>query len=277
MDFTDYDPEQLKHLQGLELMILKDFIKICDENNLKYYIYGGSLLGAVRHKGFIPWDDDIDVIMFRDDYEKFKKIFLSKPNEKYELLTYETYDDDFFLFSKIMLKGTKFEEWWVDQVSFSEGINMDIFVLDNVSDNDFKCSIQTKKARLCDRLLSVVLIKVYDYPFPIRHVSNFTHAIFKLFKVKPDTFRKRAIKTLTKYDNTTKRVCDISALHRPQIYNREYFGKGKKIQFEDIQVNAPENSHKILEQIYGDYMQLPPEDKRYNHFTEELDFGPYKP
>ena len=87
MDFTDYDPEQLKHLQGLELMILKDFIKICDENNLKYYIYGGSLLGAVRHKGFIPWDDDIDVIMFRDDYEKFKKIFLSKPNEKYELLT----------------------------------------------------------------------------------------------------------------------------------------------------------------------------------------------
>ena len=73
-------------------MILKDFIKICEENDLTYYMYAGSLLGAIRHNGFIPWDDDLDVIMFRDDFEKFKKIFNS-PNDKYKLLSIETEKD----------------------------------------------------------------------------------------------------------------------------------------------------------------------------------------
>lgn len=73
MKYNEYDDKTLKHLQSLELMILKDFIKICEENNLTYYMYAGSLLGTIRHNGFIPWDDDLDVIMFRDDFEKFKK------------------------------------------------------------------------------------------------------------------------------------------------------------------------------------------------------------
>ena len=90
MKFTDYDLETLNKLQNMELMILKDFIKICAENNLIYYMYGGQLIGVIRHEGFIPWDDDIDVIMFREDYEKFKEIFLSSHSEKYELLSDET-------------------------------------------------------------------------------------------------------------------------------------------------------------------------------------------
>ncbi len=274
MKFTDYDENVLKHLQNLELMILKDFIKVCDENNLMYYIYGGSLLGAVRHKGFIPWDDDIDVIMFREDYEKFKKIFLSQPNEKYELLTYESHDDYFFLFSKIMLKDTKFEEWWVNQVSFSVGINIDVFVLDDVSNNDLKCFIQTKICRLLDRLLTISVIKLVDYPIIVQSASNCLHRIFSLLRIKPIKIIKLCLKLLTRYNNTEK-ICDICALHHPEIYRRIDFGDGEKIKFEDIDVNAPVNPHSILEQIYGDYMELPPEDQRYNHITENLDFGPY--
>lgn len=275
LKFTDYDDKTLKHLQSLELMILKDFIKFCDENNLKYYVYGGSLIGAVRHNGFIPWDDDIDVIMFREDYEKFKKIFLSKPNEKYELLTHETNDDYFLLFSKIMLKGTKFEEWWVHQVSFSVGINIDIFVLDDVSDNDTKCFIQTKTCRALDRLLTLSSIKLEGYPIVVQTVSNLIHSILKLFKVKPIKIINRCLKLLTKYENT-KRVCDICALHHPQIYDRNDYGEGVEIKFEDTNVIAPINYHNILTQIYGDYMRLPPEEDRYNHITHDLDFGPYE-
>ena len=69
-------------MQSLELKILKEFIKICEDNDLTYYMYAGSLLGTIRHQGFIPWDDDLDVIMFRDDFEKFKKIFMINPHEK---------------------------------------------------------------------------------------------------------------------------------------------------------------------------------------------------
>ena len=86
MKLHKYDPEVLEHLHKVELMILKDFIKICEENDLNYSIYCGSLLGTVRHKGFIPWDDDLDVVMFRKDFERFKEIFLSSYNEKYEFV-----------------------------------------------------------------------------------------------------------------------------------------------------------------------------------------------
>lgn len=255
-------------------MILKDFIKICDENNLKYYVYGGTLLGAIRHGGFIPWDDDIDIIMFRNDYEQFKKIFLSSNNEKYDLLTHETYDDYFFLFSKLSLKNTRFEEWWVNQVSFHVGINIDIFVLDYVSDNNLKCFFQTKVSRIVDKLLAVSSIKLKGYPFLIQIISNFSHFILNILRIKPITIINFCLKLLTRYDNT-KKVCDISALNHPQIYNVDDYGDGKHIKFESIEVNAPINSHSLLEQIYGDYMKLPPEEDRYNHITENLDFGQY--
>ena len=85
--FKKYDDETLNHLHDLELMILKDFSKICEDYGLKYYMYAGSLLGAIRHKGFIPWDDDLDVVMFREDFEKFKKIFPTLRSDKYELLS----------------------------------------------------------------------------------------------------------------------------------------------------------------------------------------------
>ena len=274
LKFTEYDDKTLKHLQNLELMILKDFIKICEKNNLKYYIYGGSLLGAVRHQGFIPWDDDIDLIMFREDYEKFKTIFLSSYNEKYELLTHEVYDDYFFLFSKIMLKNTKFEEWWVNQVSFTVGINIDIFVLDFVSENSFKCFIDTKVCRAMDRLLTLSAIKLVDYPFFVQKSSNLIHSILNFFRIKPIKIINKCLSILTKYKDSSL-ACDMSALHHPQIYKKDDFIGGEKIQFEDIKVNAPKNCHTILKQIYGDYMQLPPEEDRYNHITENLDFGPY--
>jgi len=153
LKYTEYDDKTLKHLQNTELMILKDFIEICEDNNLDYYIYGGSLIGAIRHKGFIPWDDDLDVIMFREDYDKFKKIFNESYNDKYYLLCKETEEDYFYLFSKLVLKGTIFEEEWVNQVNFNLGINIDIFVLDDLSDNKIKRYIQLKKAFFYSKII----------------------------------------------------------------------------------------------------------------------------
>ena len=95
-----------------------------------------------------------------------------------------------------------------------------------------------------------------------------------MFHIKPSQIVKKCVKLLTKYDNS-ELVCDITALNHPQIYKKVDFGTGIKINFEDIQVNAPSNYDNILKSIYGDYMKLPPKEDRYNHAPENLDFGKY--
>ncbi|WP_299524081.1 phosphorylcholine transferase LicD [uncultured Methanobrevibacter sp.] len=275
MHYTDYSDDTIQKLQKLELMILKDFMAICEKNDIEYFIYGGSALGAVRHGGFIPWDDDIDIIMFRKDYEKFKKVALSKSNDKYNFLTSKT-KDYFFLFSKIMLKNTIFEEWWVNQVDFDLGIDIDIFVLDNVPDNKLKRLIHVKRCRFLDRLLAMSVIKFEGYPLLVQTLANIGHGFLKLFNISREKLFKKTHKLLDKYNEKECRyVCDISALHHPQIYEIKDFKPSKKIMFEDVEVNCPNNLDSILTQIYGDYMTLPPESERYNHITQKIDFGPY--
>ncbi|MCQ2970032.1 MAG: LicD family protein [archaeon] len=279
MKYNEYDDKTLKHLQSLELMILKDFIKICEENNLTYYMYAGSLLGTIRHNGFIPWDDDLDVIMFRDDFEKFKKIFISSQSDKYELLSNETEKDYFHLLSKLMLKNTKFEEDWVNQVDFHIGINMDIFVLDDLANGKFKRNYQLKKSFLYNKLLIMSKIKLNDLPFSTKVITHACYHILNLFGIKPSKINKRCLNFLNKYKNPDAEfVFDISANadEYPQIFRRDDFKSIIKVKFEDIEVNVPVNYDHILKSLYGDYMSLPPKEDRYNHITETLDFGPYE-
>lgn len=278
LKYNEYDDKTLKHLQSLELMILKEFIKICEENNLTYYMYAGSLLGTIRHQGFIPWDDDLDVIMFRDDFDKFKEIFMSTPNEKLILLCNETEEEYFHLLSKLMLKDTLFEENWVNQVNFNIGINIDIFVLDDLSNNKFKRNYQLKKSFLYNKLLIMSMIRLDDLPFLTKIVTHGGYYILNLFRIKPRWLYKRCLIFLNKYrDDNAKCVFDISATAKeyPQIFNKSKFKYVKKAKFEDIEVNVPGNYDEILKSLYGDYMQLPPKEDRYNHITEKLDFGKY--
>lgn len=278
LKYNEYDDKTLRHLQSLELMILKEFIRICEENNLTYYMYAGSLLGTIRHQGFIPWDDDLDVIMFRDDFDKFKEIFMSTPNEKLTLLCNETEEDYFHLLSKLMLKGTFFEEDWVNQVNFSIGINMDIFVLDDLSNDKFKRNYQLKKSFLYNKLLIMSMIKLDNLPFLTKVVTHGGYYILNLLKIKPRWLNKRCLNFLNKYrDDNAECVFDISATAEeyPQIFNKRKFKIVKKAKFENIEVNVPGNYDEILKSLYGDYMQLPPKEDRYNHITEKLDFGQY--
>ena len=279
MSYNEYDDKILNHLQELELMILKDFIKICEENDLTYYMYAGSLLGAIRHNGFIPWDDDLDVIMFRDDFERFKKIFIASNNDKYELLCNETNEDYFHLLAKLMLKGTKFEEPWVSQVDFHIGINMDIFVLDDLAEEGFKRNYQLKKSFWYNKLMIMSKIKLDNLPIVTKVITHAGYHILNLFRINPSTLNRKCLNFLKKYKNpNATHVFDISATAEeyPQIFRKEDFKSVTRVKFEDIEVNAPINYDYILKSLYGDYMQVPPEEDRYNHITETLDFGPYK-
>ena len=108
--------DTLQHIKDVEMLILKDFISICDEHNIDYYLFYGSEIGAVRHEGFIPWDDDIDIAMFRDDYEKFLKVMEDKKSEKYTIFDSRYNEEYFFQFGRMSLNGTYWAEFWDDQV-----------------------------------------------------------------------------------------------------------------------------------------------------------------
>lgn len=278
MKYQEYNQKALKKLQSLELMILKDFIKVCEDNDLRYYLHYGSLLGAIRHKGFIPWDDDLDVLMFREDYERFNQIFKDNFDEKYQLLNNCTEKEYFYLFSKLMLKDTKCEEKWMSQLNFNIGINIDIFVLDDLSNNKIKRFYQIKKTFLYNKLMIMSKVKLDDLPMHIRFISSFTHTFLNIFKITPSVISKKYLNFLKKYgDKKSNLVFDNSAPAQayPQIFNRNDFEPSVKVKFEDIEATVPKNYDKILKNIYGDYMQLPPKEKRYNHSIDNLDFGKY--
>lgn len=268
--------EDLNHLQKVLLMILKDFIEICEENNLTYYVCGGTALGAVRHNGFIPWDDDVDVYLFRKDYEKFLNIVSQKENDKYTFVNFKTNDDYFFYFTKMMLNGTKFEEWWANQVNFKSQIFIDIFVLDNITDNSFKRFFQIKICRILDRLTTMTAIKLKGYPKSIQIPSNIIHNLFKLLRVKPHCISNLNLKLMKSHkDNNSKMICDFSEVGQPAVYERKDFGNPVKKKFESIEVNVAENYDYVLSKIYGDYMTVPDKKDRISHNISNLDFGKY--
>ncbi|WP_458456551.1 LicD family protein [Methanobrevibacter sp.] len=276
MKLKKYDDETLNHIHNIELMILKDLINFCEENDITYFMYAGSLLGTVRHNGFIPWDDDLDVCMLRDDFERFKELFSS--NEKYELLSVESQEDYPYLFAKLSLKNTRFEEEWASQLNFGIGFNIDIFVLDDLTGNKSKQSYQLKKAFLYNRLLLMSGIRLDDLPFISKALSHSAYHILNLLGLNPTKINKRCLNFLRKYsDVNAEKIFDISAMAHeyPLIYDKKDFKEVEKVKFEDVYVNVPKNYDKILTELYGDYMQLPPEEKRYNHPIDFIDFGKY--
>lgn len=278
MKFKEYNPEELGRLHEIELMILKDFIQICEENNLSYSIYGGSLIGAIRHEGFIPWDDDVDVLMFRKEYEKFKEIFLSSNNEKYELLANDIEHDYCYAFSKFMLKNTRFEEEWMNQFNFHIGFNIDIFILDDTDDNKFKRYYIVSKGFIYNRLLVASGVRIDDLPFLSRIVSHFAHDFLNFFNITPYKIIQKCLRFLKNISQEdSKYVFDLSATlsEFPLIFYREDFENLIQVKFEDIYVNVPKNYDRVLTTHFGDYMTLPPEEKRVNHAVDYIDYGPY--
>ena len=130
-----YDPKVLRKLQLAELEVFKDFIKICDENGLSYFLFAGCAIGVERHKGFIPWDDDIDIGMLRDDYEKVLKIYREKYTDKYVVLDIDSQETFPFYNAEIARIGTKNIPYVFKDAKVPMGIDIALYPYDNVPDD----------------------------------------------------------------------------------------------------------------------------------------------
>lgn len=274
----EYAPEDLKHLQNVLLMILKDFIELCDKHNITYFIDGGSALGCVRHNGFIPWDDDIDVILVRDQYEKFLE-YSHELNDKYDILTMDNYEYYCRPFTKISLKGTKHGEIFDKNTDFEYGINIDIFVLDNMPNPGFKRKVFILQFEIFRKLLWAYELTTADIYLSKNkeRIGHFMRFLLKLFNINNKTLKKMSKKLINKSKGIESNYyCSFGTPYSLMAFDKDIYSTTVKGKFETIKVNLSSGHMKYLKIHYGDnWMELPPEDKRTNHKYDGFDFGKY--
>lgn len=256
----------LKKLQKMELEVLQKFHSFCEEHSLTYYLIGGTLLGAIRHKGFIPWDDDIDVVMPRADYEKFIRLFLEKQQEQlpFKLATLANTQNYYQSFAKLFDARFPMIEPQI-RIPCPLGPWVDIFPLDNMSDNYntavrfFRYMTLWRKMRGWKvALFNKLTLKDFVRRFLALCLAPFprTWLISQLDK----RAKRYAGASLSKY------VCVVTmgTYGLKEIMPREWFEGRELHSFEDKQFYIPSGSHHILTNLYGDYMT--PRKPVYIHF-----------
>lgn len=276
----EYDEATLKKVQQYEMSILKDFISVCEEYNLTYFALAGTGIGALRHKGFIPWDDDIDVGLPRKDYEKLLEVFEEKYSDKYTIGNAEHMKNYPLMTTRIMIKGTKFVEESLKNIKCKLGIFLDVYAFDNVSDNEKEFKKQARDAWFWSKILILRHIAFPVLPFKgvkgkLAHaVCAVAHGVLVLFHISPRWIYNRCKKASCKYNNIeTNRMayfCDTSPYIN--MVSRDKSFPLIALDFEDIKLNFPKDLDEMLTFVYGDYMQLPPVEKRKNHYPYCLEF-----
>jgi len=275
-----YSPTVLKKLQKIELSILKDFDELCKKNDLSYFVVGGTAIGVVRHKGFIPWDDDIDVSMNREDYDKFLKIAEEQYSDKYTILNNDHNNKFPLMNTRWGLKGTEYKTADLKDIPGEFGIFLDIFCWDNIPDDDKLMRKQGTKAWFFGKLLVLSGVKnptlyYYGIKAKILHAIFFVaHYFIKIFFSSRHLYKKALSYSLQYKDEDTKRFAYMFDPSRfTSILDKKDVYPVKRMKFEDMMVSVPRDIKKYLEFRFGDYMTMPPEDKRHTHPPESLIFN----
>ena len=244
-----------RKLQLRILDIVKDVDKICRENDIDYYILYGSALGAIRHQGFIPWDDDFDIGMTFDNYVKFLEICEKKLDKnKYYVQTPEKEKNYYLSFSKIRDIRTTLIEEGNENIDIVRSVYIDVFPLVGIPNNKIKERIlKINRAFMLSANMNVINNKF------IRCIFDIILKIFGRRKILKYT-TKRCFKYNTNDCEYWCSIADGDGYIQNKI-KREIYGKPKYVKFEDIMLPVPENTDKYLKNIYGDYMKIPSEEQ----------------
>ena len=263
-------PEQFRKMQLTELDMLVEFDRVCRRHNIDYVLFGGSLLGAVRHKGFIPWDDDADIGMLREDYDRFKQ-YRNEMNPQICYFQDNDTDPEYrWGYGKLRRTGTKYVRVGQEHLKCKTGIFVDVFPLDDIP--------QFLPAQILQDWRCFCLRKILWSEVAKKNMSGFWRIWFSLLsKIPISLVFKGFRKYIRKSSNTSKnRVRCLSFPATGTLYKKnplsERFGMPKswftdrtEYTFEGKKLYGSKDYDTVLRYIYGDYMQLPPENKREQH------------
>ena len=253
-----------KEIQLLLLNVMTDIDDFCTEKDISYYMIGGTLLGAVRHQGFIPWDDDIDIAMLRSDYERFIKMW--KPEEHSDYILQNTYTDSkcCHTITRILVKGTKLLHNGSYNVTNEHSeMFFDIFPLDNVPD--------TKEERNAQREELLRIKRKIGYKFSKTKSSNGIKQVMKeirrllLMPVSYHSLINELNRVAQRFNGQdTGCICSMSSqyAYNKQAMERAIYGTPIRMKFENKSFLAPAQPEVYLKHLYGDYMKLPPKEKQ---------------
>lgn len=268
----NFSDEEKKKWNDILMGCLRKLMEICKEHNLTYFCLGGTVIGAVRHGGMIPWDDDIDIAMPRPDYDRFLQLCKSIDLGHYELATPEMKGYPFF-FAKFCDKNTSLIE--LENVPCLYGIYIDIFPIDGTAPDRTEATRLMRKFKRCSNKIDATIahLSLREYLSLALQPKHWGRMAFQTaaFLFGRETIRKRLINKLnaiaSAHDfSTAVNIANYGgAWAEKEIHPKEWILPLTQKSFEGIDVNIPGNYHDYLTQMYGDYMQLPPIEKRISH------------
>lgn len=265
----------LAQVQPVLLEILEEVDRVCRENRIRYFLYAGTLLGAVRHQGFIPWDDDLDIAMLREDYEKFRRLAPEKLNSRYCFQDWNTDPEYAVPFGKVRKRGTLYVEAKSRRLS-ENGFYVDIFPLDNAPEDPGERKCLEQALLHCFRLK---LMRSGYTPWKEgartvwkKRLGYLAYQAGALFFSQERLIKKYdALVASVKKSDT---VYEQSGVPQGYYFRRDWYEETAEYPFCGRTFPGPKAADKVLTVLYGDYMELPPEDCRENrHQIVELDFG----
>ena len=261
--------KELKILHGVEVEILKEVDAFCKKNQITYFLYGGTLLGSIRHKGFIPWDDDIDIGMPRNDYEKFLQLFPHEKTNKYYVQALETDINYWNGFAKVRKSNTLLLEERIKDLKINKEISIDIFPFDSVKGNSYDdIKIRSNLIRI---LKDTINYKRGTRKFKECHYKYIVF-FMRVFSVKFLYKLEYKLMTKDRYKETSHLVSFTSEFPtRIEYYPTAAVLPVQKGNFENLKFNIVNDYDTFLTINYGNYMELPPKEKRVCHKILKID------
>lgn len=262
-----YSEEQLAELQEVEYSILEEIIRVCDLERIPYFTVGGTTLGAVRHGAMIPWDDDIDIGMLREDYERFLEVAPKRLKEGFTLTWFQTDANAPTYFAKVRKDGTEFVEEYVEDIDMHKGVFVDIMPYDKLPVSERK-----KKKYYFDVILwnQIYIAKSTGKVSMVENSNNKLYIVIRKVMhalerpVSKAYLYRKLDEKLRKYNATDSQIISSRGIKEFESPISDVFPT-VECQFGRLKVMIPRNADKLLRIQYGDYKELPPLDKRYGH------------